>query len=144
MSQEDVLGRIDKLEKWAIDMLVKMDQVRESMLLYCDGQDAVNTQLRRSIGGNPFKAQTLEQKVKEQPLEVRLPYDVAKLKWEPRTPTKQPNKGPYELTQDDGSDNFRNLRDAVQGAGEKGMFTKFGQYWVMFEGKAVGRRARKK
>jgi len=143
MSQEDVLGRIDKLEKWAIDMLVKMDQVRESMLLYCDGQDAVNTQLRRNIGGNPFKAQTLEQKVKEQPLEVKLSYNVDALKWELRTP-KEEGKKSYEIAQDDGSDNFRNLRDAVQGAGEKGMFTRFGSYWVMFEGKAVGRRARKK
>jgi hypothetical protein len=142
MSQDDVLGRIDKLEKWAIDMLVKMDQVRESMLLYCDGQDAVNTQLRRNIGGNPFKAQTLEQKVKEQSLEVKLSYNVDALKWELRTP-KEEGKKPYEITQDDGSENFKNLVKAVYGAGEKGMFTKFGQYWVMFEGKAVGRRARK-
>ena len=80
---------------------------------------------------------------RQRPMEVKLSYNVDALKWELRTP-KEEGKKSYEIAQDDGSENFKNLVKAVDSAGEKGMFTRFGSYWVMFEGKAVGRRARKK
>ena len=147
MSQDDVLGRIDKLEKWAIDMLIKIDQVRESMLIYCDGQDAVNTQLRRSIGGNPFKNPTLEQKLSK-PIEVKLP-NLNNLVWTVVPEHDYDWQGEhkhveaYEKSEDKAKPEFVEQLKLIESKGERTMFNGGFIVWLDKKNGNLCRRARK-
>lgn len=147
MSQDDVFQRLEKLDKSLSDLLTKIDQIQDAMLLYCDGLDAVDTQLRRNIGGNPFKAQTLEQKM--QPLEVRLP-DLSKLSWT-IVPAhdyvwegQNKHTDAYEKSLDKEKPEFQGMVKLIESKGGRPMFN--GGFMVWFDQKdgSLGRRARKR
>jgi len=146
MTETNFFERIDKLEKWAKEKLAELDQFKEALSLYCDGQDANTTQLRRNIGVNPFKARTLEQKVKEPQKQVdakdmaRLPFDASKISWQPK---EREDKSKWELASDRDNQSNSDYRALRQFLSQEKKTVSEGQfYWLMDT--AVGRQLNKK
>ncbi len=71
-------------------------------------------------------------------VEIRLPYDLAKIRWR----SAEGKKGPFEVAENDGGEDLMRLLRMVKDNGG-GMDSRDYRFWVMPDGSTVARRARK-
>jgi hypothetical protein len=117
------------------------DQIREAILIYCDAIDAASTQLRRNLGGQPFKRAEVPQTEKAKAEKPKI--DAAKITWQWMEAPGNP-KGPYqratlESAGSTAGPEFEALLAAIKS-------TKFyrlegWQYWLFSDQRTIGRRA---
>jgi hypothetical protein len=121
------------------------DKTREALLLFCDGLDAITTQLRRNLSAEQVAFKTADKRETYHdhlnPDLTKPAYDVMKIVWT----DAQGAKGPFLLVKEEGqmSDenkhHFNILREALKTAG-KSIFGKTEMIWLFQDEKAIGRK----
>jgi len=103
------------------------EQQKDAWVIFADALEAACVQLRQNLGA---KTQTAPQITVET-------FDPDKIAWQPR----QGLKGPYELTEDFNSPEYKKMLALMQSAG--GRVSKAGKfYWTFQNGSTVGRKDR--
>jgi hypothetical protein len=112
------------------------DKVKEAILMWIDGLDAINTKLRRDIGANPFKS----------PPEARKPSpampNLQTLNWQTIDAPSNP-KGPWEKCVDVQSPEWQKMRDLLRTKNSP-MFSDGFIYWLAQNEDFIGRRKKAK
>jgi hypothetical protein len=111
---------------------VKVVIFAEDFLIWLDGQDALNQQLRMSI--KKLTGQNMN--VQLTPRSVELPFDPNRITWVPRTG----GKGPFELSSDENNPEHKALLEFLREHAGGAMVSEGQYYWIMNDGKSIGRK----
>lgn len=117
------------------------DKIREALLIHCDAIDAATTQLRRNLGGQPFKRAEAPKTEKAKAETPKI--DAAKIIWQWMEAPGNP-KGPYQKATLEGAGStagpeFEALLQAIK---TTKFYTLDGwRYWMFSDQRTIGRRA---
>jgi hypothetical protein len=104
----------------------EFEKVKEAILMWIDGLDAINTKLRRDLGADPFKKGS-----------AKLQFDVAKIVWTPAN--DKPDQEYAFPDKNSGNKDYENLQIFLRSAG--GRITSEGKFmWLFQDDKTVGRK----